>query len=170
MGLEKMHTSEELMAVAEAAAEKAAMSTAETLLVWLELNQRQTVANNPDFSALSRSLLRNYRHLKLLQKKRTELAEQSNFGEPWMGFVRFMGGTGIELQLIEAALELYRQECENSGSEEAMRRYRVVDMMFLMEKESSALQIADSEHVSKQTVYADISKAYESISYYLEHG
>ena len=38
---------------------------------------------------------------------------------------------------IEKATEMYREECEKSGSEEAKRRYRELSMMYLEEKQYS---------------------------------
>ena len=42
---------------------------------------------------------------------------------------------------IEKATEMYREECEKSGSEEAKRRYRELSMMYLDEKPYTACGI-----------------------------
>ncbi len=56
---------------------------------------------------------------------------------------------------IEKATEMYREECEKSGSEEAKRRYRELSMMYLEEKQYSVQEISEVENVSDKTVYKD---------------
>ena len=60
---------------------------------------------------------------------------------------------------IEKATEMYREECEKSGSEEAKRRYRELSMMYLEEKQYSVQEISEVENVSDKTVYKDLGIA-----------
>ena len=138
------------------------------MLIWLEMSWAHEVEESPNPSALSGDLLQNYRRMKLIQKKQEELAKEACFEEPWKSLAEFISGVGKNLRLIETALDLYRQEGESSGNENVMRRYRIIDMMFLQEQERTVLQIADAEHVSKQTVYRDISEARKDIAYYMQ--
>lgn len=68
---------------------------------------------------------------------------------------------------IEKAVEMYREECEKSGNEEAKRRYRILSMMHLEEKEHTVQEISKLENVSDKTVYRDLGIAYEIVAIYL---
>lgn len=68
---------------------------------------------------------------------------------------------------IEKATEMYREECERSGSEEAKRRYRELSMMYLDEKTYSVQEISEVEKVSDKTVYKDLGIACEIVTVYL---
>lgn len=68
---------------------------------------------------------------------------------------------------IEKATEMYREECEKSGSEEAKRRYRELSMMYLEEREYTVQEISQMEKVSDKTVYKDLGIACGIISVYL---
>ena len=68
---------------------------------------------------------------------------------------------------IEKATEMYREECERSGSEEAKRRYRELSMMYLEEKEYSVQEISQVEKVSDKTVYKDLGIACGIVAVYL---
>ena len=68
---------------------------------------------------------------------------------------------------IEKGTEMYREECEKSGSEEAKRRYRELSMMYLEEREYTVQEISQIEKVSDKTVYKDLGIACGIISVYL---
>ena len=68
---------------------------------------------------------------------------------------------------IEKATEMYREECEKSGSEEAKRRYRELHMMYLDEKQYSVQEISEVEKVSDKTVYKDLGIACGIVAVYL---
>lgn len=68
---------------------------------------------------------------------------------------------------IEKATEMYREECEKSGSEEAKRRYRELSMMYLEEKQYSVREISEVENVSDKTVYKDLGIACGIVAVYL---
>ena len=68
---------------------------------------------------------------------------------------------------IEKAAEMYREECEKSGSEEAQRRYRELRMMYLDEKAYSVQEISEVEKVSDKTVYKDLGIACGIVAVYL---
>lgn len=68
---------------------------------------------------------------------------------------------------IEKATEMYREECERSGSEEAKRRYRELSMMYLEEKAYSVQEISEVEKVSDKTVYKDLGIACGIVAVYL---
>ncbi|MCI8561988.1 MAG: MerR family transcriptional regulator [Lachnospiraceae bacterium] len=68
---------------------------------------------------------------------------------------------------IEKATEMYREECERSGSGEAMRRYRELNMMYLNDKEYTVQEISEVENVSDKTVYKDLGIACGIVAVYL---
>ncbi len=68
---------------------------------------------------------------------------------------------------IEKATEMYREECEKSGSEEAKRRYRELSMMYLEEKPYSVQEISEVENISDKTVYKDLGIACGIVAVYL---
>lgn len=68
---------------------------------------------------------------------------------------------------IEKATEMYREECEKSGSEEAKRRYRELRMMYLDDKAYTVQEISEVENISDKTVYKDIGIACGIVAIYL---
>lgn len=68
---------------------------------------------------------------------------------------------------IEKATEMYREECERSGNEEAKRRFRELSMMYLEEKEYTVREISLVEKVSDKTVYKDLGIACGIVAVYL---
>lgn len=68
---------------------------------------------------------------------------------------------------IEKAVEMYREECEKSGSKDAKRRYRELKMMYLEEKPYTAQEISRVENISDKTVYKDIGIACGIVAIYL---
>lgn len=68
---------------------------------------------------------------------------------------------------IEKATDMYREECEKSGSEEAKRRYRELSMMYLDEKAYTVQEISEVEKVSDKTVYKDLGIACGIVAVYL---
>lgn len=68
---------------------------------------------------------------------------------------------------IEKATDMYREECEKSGSEEAKRRYRELGMMYLEDREYTVQEISQIEKVSDKTVYKDLGIACGIVSVYL---
>ena len=72
-----------------------------------------------------------------------------------------------KVQKIEKAVAFYKQECEDDGSEEALRRYRVIDALYMNKNKASVQEIAEREHVSDKTIYNDDNLARSIIAIYL---
>ena len=68
---------------------------------------------------------------------------------------------------IEKAVELYQEECEKNGNEEAKRRFRELKMMYLDETFYTVQEIAELESISDKTVYKDIGIACGILAIYL---
>lgn len=72
--------------------------------------------------------------------------------------------TAIIVQHIQTMMRLYRAYCEISGTDEDLRRWRVVNAFYIEEPKQSISKIAASEGVVERTVYKDIDAAVEKIS------
>ncbi len=62
---------------------------------------------------------------------------------------------------------MYRKECENSGNEEAKRRYRELSMMYLEDREYTVQEISQIEKVGDKAIYKDLGIAYKIVTAYL---
>ena len=67
--------------------------------------------------------------------------------------------TKIMMAHVDAMLDIYKRNCENSPYPEEMRRYRVIYGMYLGDEEKRAEQIAEEECCDIATVYRDKKNA-----------
>lgn len=67
--------------------------------------------------------------------------------------------TKIMMAHVDAMLEIYKRNCENSQYPEEMRRYRVIEGFYLSDDEKNAEQIAEEECCDIATVYRDRKNA-----------
>ena len=67
--------------------------------------------------------------------------------------------TKMIMEHVDSMLEVYRKHCEMSPDPEEMRRYRVIEKMYLAEEPWKPADIADEEAITVSTVYRDIDKA-----------
>lgn len=72
--------------------------------------------------------------------------------------------TAIIVSHIETMLQLFRAYCEKSGNELDMRRYEIVQDMYIAEQPMTVKEIAKKWHMSKENVYADLKIAIERLS------
>ena len=72
--------------------------------------------------------------------------------------------TLIILTHIDEMLNLYRISCEQSGKEEEMRRYRILNAAYIDPDKKSPEEIARENHVEKRTYYSDLGKAIKPLS------
>ena len=133
-------------------------------------------------------MLSSYRRIKATLSDEAEFTEEEKVELRWKFIQDLMGSTretvrkserviqNVEkrrqedlycIYRIEKAAEMYQEECERSGSEEARRRYRELSMMYLEEKEYSVQEISTVENVSEKTVYKDIGIACGIVAVYL---
>lgn len=68
---------------------------------------------------------------------------------------------------IENAINLYREECEMSSSEEDRRRYREVYDTYIADVPLSVPELAERENISEKTVYRDLGIAHQILAIYL---
>ena len=175
---QRLYTQEDLVFIAEAAAKKAVDAME-------EMNRKKARKNDP-IRAVKR-MLSDYRRLKIAQKEDIQISEAEGLELRWQYLIDLMGAperrlytedtayarerklqyNQYKIQQIEAAVVMYRKECENSGNEEAMRRYRIVEMTYMTKKGYTAQEIAEMENISDKTVYKDLGIACNIIAVYL---
>ena len=136
----------------------------------------------------TKKMLSSYRRIKATLSDEAEFTEEEQIELRWK-FIQDLMGSVREtvsrsertikdeekrrqedlycIHRIEKATEMYREECEKSGSEEAKRRYRELSMMYLEEKQYSVQEISEVENVSDKTVYKDLGIACGIVAVYL---
>lgn len=67
------------------------------------------------------------------------------------------------VRFMQQMLEVYRIKCEK-GTDEDLRRYKVVHAMYLAEEKTTADKIAELHFIARRTVFMDIDKACETLS------
>ena len=72
--------------------------------------------------------------------------------------------TRIIIEHIDEMLRYWKIDCEQSGKEEALRRYRIVYDTFIGDDQIAAEDLARREHIEKRTVYKDIKAAMRPLS------
>lgn len=136
----------------------------------------------------TKKMLSSYRRIKATLSDETEFTEEEQIELRWRFIEDLMGSvkeavSKSEMTIkdeerrrqedlyciyrIEKAAEMYREECEKSGSEEAKRRYRELSMMYLGDKQYSVQEISEIENVSDKTVYKDLGIACGIVAVYL---
>ncbi len=136
----------------------------------------------------NKKMLSSYRRMKATLSDEAEFTEEEKVELRWK-FIQDLMGSAREavskserviqdgekrrqedlycIYRIEKATEMYREECEKSGSEEAKRRYRELSMMYLEDREYSVQEISQVEKVSDKTVYKDLGIARGIVAVYL---
>ena len=72
--------------------------------------------------------------------------------------------TRMIMEHVDAMIQVYRRHCEMSADPEEMRRYRIIEEMYLSEVPRKPADIAEEENVTVSTVYRDIDKACRKLS------
>ena len=180
--LPKSFTRDDLLHIITETAKAAAR---ETVSEMEEASKRNARRSDPGKSA--QRMLAEYRRLKIAQKEDIRMSEVEGRELRWKYLEDLMGTPDhdmltekvayareqkllynqYKIQRVETAMTMYLRECENSGSEEAMRRYRVVKMRYMDEKEWTVAEIAAKEKVSDKSIYNDIRVACRAIGDYL---
>lgn len=180
--LPKSFTRDDLSRVIEETARKTAQDTVKAIDDMNKRNERRT---GPGKAA--QRMLSEYRRLKIAVKEDIQISEAEGLEMRWQYLKDLMGTPDhallteeaayaqerrlqynqYKIRRIEAAMAMYLRECENSGNEEAMRRYRVVKMRYMDDVETPVEEIAELESVSVKSVYNDVQVACKVIAVYL---
>ena len=178
----QLFTQADLIQIIGQAARAAAKETASAI----EKANREA-ARRSDPGKIAQRMLADYRRLKITQKEDIRITEAEGLEMRWRYLEDLMGAPDrrivteetayarerklqynqYKIQQIEAAMAMYRKECDNSGNEEFKRRFRVVQMRYIDEAERSAEEIAQQEGISVRSVYNDINMACKIIAVYL---
>jgi len=145
-------------------------------------------AKETDKVSKTKKMLSSYRRIKATLSEEAEFTEEEKIELRWRFIEDLMGNARdiakkSELTIrdsekrrqedlycidrIEKAMELYRSECEKSKNEEAKRRYRELEAMYIADEEMTVEEIAVRENVSEKTVYRDLGLACGIIAVYM---
>ncbi len=72
--------------------------------------------------------------------------------------------TGMLMNHVDVQLDNYKKECDKSSEQDFKRRYRIVEMMYLLEESISAEKVADIECIDKSSVYRTLERAYDDLA------
>ncbi len=72
--------------------------------------------------------------------------------------------TEIIIEHIDEMLRYWKIDCEQSGKDEALRRYRIIYDTYIGDDQATAEELAQREHIEKRTVYKDIKAAMRPLS------
>lgn len=168
----------------------AAISGKEAVKMFREeqINADRKRAREEDKVKKTKKMLSSYRRIKATLSDETEFSEEEQIELRWK-FIQDLMGNAKEIvgksertikdtekrrqedmycvYRIEKATEMYREECERSGSGEAMRRYRELNMMYLDDRAYTVQEISEVENVSDKTVYKDLGIACGIVAVYL---
>lgn len=153
-----------------------------------QIKEEKKRARGEDKVRKTKKMLSSYRRLKVKLSDEVEFTEEEQIELRWKFLQDLMGNAKdivsksertIQdaekkrqedmycIYRIEKATDMYREECEKYGSEEAKRRYRELRMMYLEEKAYTVQEISEIENVSDKTVYKDLGIACGIVSVYL---
>lgn len=157
-----------------------------TLDDYFERKRKESLKCIPAKTA--KTMLREYRIMKKAQKAKDFLPTQCEATEMYWKFLEELMGkpdekiitedvaytiskkhiyNSYKIWRIENAVKFFKEECEEIGSKEALRRARVLKMMYIGNDRKTIKDIAKIEKVSEKTVYKDIELSCESIARYL---
>lgn len=74
--------------------------------------------------------------------------------------------TATIVQHIDDMLECYRRRCERSPKPEDMRRYRVINALYIAAEPKTIEEIAEEENANERTIYRDVDIAINTLSVY----
>lgn len=171
------HLSAEVIAsIADVAGRAAAKVTYETMQ---KINQQERESRHDRRLRNTKLLLRNYRMFKAHAENAVYTVDEA--AENAYDIIDLMsdrstGSTFVEsikqsvartvtiVRHIDTMLGIYKAYCENTGSEDAMRRWRVISGLYMEEPPRTARQLANELFVTERTVYRDVSDACSEIA------
>jgi len=119
-------------------------------------------------------LLKHYRdfvaHSETLQSKLNAIEEASTLNElhdeefAVEAIKRSEQRTLVMVRFIQRALGSYRAMCELSRQPEDIRRYKIIDAMYISDEMTTAEKLAELHDIDPRTVYKDVNAACKTIS------
>ncbi|MFS1514577.1 HTH domain-containing protein [Chengkuizengella sp. SCS-71B] len=146
----------------------------ETALEFLEKEEQKKQKVKKDFRLRNtKLLLKNYRSFLLHcedLKDEIEEIEMQVLDELYTEEIaiesikRSKQRTLTIVQFIKKMLGIYQVLCEKSNRPEEIRRYKIIEMMYISEEKFTAEQIAECQLIDVRTVYRDINEACKTLS------
>lgn len=148
--------------------------------------KKETEAYSP--IKATKSILGEYRLMKKVQKTKEFLPSHGEVNELYWRFLEELMGKPEEKRImedvayviskkhlynsykvwrVETAIDFFKEECKSQKTKEALRRYRIIRMMYIDNDRKTIGDIAKQEGVSEKTVYKDIDIACNAIAVYL---
>lgn len=119
-------------------------------------------------------LLRHYRdfvaHAEELQKPLDAVEEATALNEVHteeyavQAIRRSKQRTAAMVQFIQRMMETYRLMCERSPQSEDMRRYRVIEALYITDVPATVEKLAEQHGVEPRTIYRDVNDACKVLS------
>ncbi|WGV57804.1 hypothetical protein QIH01_20245 [Brevibacillus brevis] len=72
--------------------------------------------------------------------------------------------TMVMVKFVQRMVSVYKATCEKSGQQEDLRRYRIIENMYISEEKFTAEEIAECEKIDVSTVYRNINEAVKTLS------
>lgn len=72
--------------------------------------------------------------------------------------------TMVMVRFVQRMVSVYKATCEKSGQHEDLRRYRIIENMYISEEKFTAEEIAECEKIDVSTVYRNINEAAKTLS------
>lgn len=72
--------------------------------------------------------------------------------------------TKIIMDHVDAMIAVFKKQCEVSTDPEELRRYRVIDGLYLTKEPKSVRDIVEEESITVSTVYRDAEKAFKKLA------
>ena len=72
--------------------------------------------------------------------------------------------TKIIMDHVDTMIGVFKKQCEVSTDPEELRRYRVIEGLYLTKEPKSIRDIAEEEAITTSTVYRDAEKAFKKLS------
>ena len=172
--MEKVKTAEDLIKIAGEAGANAA-------LLYIQNEKKKAQIKRQDMRLYNtKLLLRNYRMLNAYVLNATY--ENSDDDESAVDILDMMcekswkddvciesikssvARTFIIMKHINGMLEIYEVLCQQSKKPEDLRRWRVMNTMYIDEDNATAEEIAQNEGIDTRTVYKDLSYSTEKMT------
>lgn len=136
--------------------------------------QRKQKANRDHRLRNTKLLLKNYRsfvaHCDELQDKLTAIQEAETLNELYTedyaveSIKRSKHRTMVMTRFIQQMVGVYRSMCESSGTPEDLRRYKIIEALYISENKMTVEKLAEFHKVEVRTVYNDINNAAKALS------
>ena len=72
--------------------------------------------------------------------------------------------TRMIMDHVDTMLGVYKHQCETSTDPDEMRRYRIIESLYLKDKPDTVRSVAEREAIDTSTVYRDCERAYKRLA------